>query len=130
MGFALGGAVIGWAAFAAVVSFWPAFPFLHLLALWPIGFTALWLLHITTFGARVVASERLEMAGPVMNRRRVVGVFASGLGLAILASAVAAPRALAVQCKPFGAKCSHGADCCGFVCACFGRNGKTDCTCT
>src|SRR5438876_524371 len=64
-------------------------------ALWPIGFTALWFLHIATSGARAVASERREMPGPDMTRRRTVGVFASAVALAILASAVAAPRAWA-----------------------------------
>ncbi|PWT82040.1 MAG: hypothetical protein C5B58_08875 [Acidobacteria bacterium] len=107
MGFALGGAVIGWAAFAAVVSFWPGFPFLNLLTLLPISFTAIWLLHIATFGARVVASKRRERPGVVMSRLRVVGVFASGLGLAILASAVAAPRVLAGG----GPCCDYTGDC-------------------
>jgi hypothetical protein len=127
MGFALGGAVIGWAAFAAVVSFWPGFPFLNLLALWPISFTAIWLLHIVTFGARVVASERRETSGVVRSRRRVVGVFASGLGLAILASAVAAPRALASSCcnvTPTGDTCGSDHSCIpSFTCQSRGFQG-------
>jgi len=105
MGFALSGAVLGWAALAAIASLWPGFPFLNVLALWPIGFTALWFLHIATSGARAVASERREMPGPDMTRRRTVGVFASAVALAILASAVAAPRAWAFKC------CSSDADC-------------------
>jgi hypothetical protein len=95
MGLALSGAVIGWAALVAVVSFWPAFPFLNFLALWPVGFTALWLLHIATFGARVVTLGRQETNGPTISRRRMVGVFANGVGLAILASAVSASKVLA-----------------------------------
>src|SRR5262245_60556597 len=95
MGFALGGAVLGWVTLAAVVSFSPEFPFLTFLALWPIGFTALWLLHLATSGARAVASERREMPEPDLTRRRMVGVFASGVALATLVSAVAAPRAWA-----------------------------------
>lgn len=121
MGLALSGAVIGWAALAAVAALWPGFPFLTLLALWPISFTVLWLLHIATFGIRAVASERRGMPEPDMTRRRMVaGVFASALGLAILASLVAAPQALAggkccvagiTQC-PKGQTCSGHCDHC------------------
>jgi hypothetical protein len=109
MGFALSGAVIGWLALAAAVSVWPRFPYLNLLAVWPLGFTVLWLLHLTTFGARRVAGERRGITGPVMSRRQMAGVFLGGVGVAMLASALAAPRALGgftctknEQCKFLG----------------------------
>ncbi len=117
MGVALGGTVIGWAVLAAVASFWPRFPFLHLLALWPIGFTALWLLHIATYGGRHVTKEIRESqpasaTGPAMSRRRMVGIFASSVALGIIASVMAASRVLAGAHKGFGSCCSPAGGIC------------------
>jgi hypothetical protein len=124
MGFALAGAVIGWAVLGLMVSFWPGFPYLHLIIVWPVAFTALWLLHINTFAARRVVKEHRETTGPIMTRRRVAVVFASALGLGVLISATAAPRAMAGgfncttccnECQKHGLPCNgcnlHGCSC-------------------
>jgi hypothetical protein len=113
MGLSLNGAVIGWAVFAGVVHFWPQFPFMNLLVLWPASFTALWVLHLVTFGGRVVVGERQVMspADHGMTRRRMVAVFGSGVAVAVLASAAAPLRA-------FGVKCGH---------VCCNTNGTVPC---
>ncbi len=124
MGLSLGGAVIGWMVLATVVRFWPEFQFRNFLTLWPASFTVLWMLHIVTFGSRSVVRELREkqraleaapVTGPSMNRRHLMKVFASSAALAIVASAVAAPRALAHGparcCSPIGAKCFIGLTC-------------------
>ena len=104
MGLSLSGALVGWAVFAGVTHVWPQLPFGHLLVLWPIAFTALWALHILTFGGRVVvaqhrgAPEADVVTSTIMTRRRAAAIFASSVGFAVLASAVVPLRALGVPC--------------------------------
>ena len=112
MGLALSGAVAGWAVLAAVMHFWPQFPFTILLVLWPASFTALWVLHVVTFGGRAVVAERqvASIPGPAMTRRRMVGVFGSGVALAVLASAATPLKAFGIGgchscCNPAGPPC-------------------------
>ena len=119
MGLSLSGAVLGWLVFFGTLYFWPQFPFVNVLAAVPATFTALWVLHILTFGSRVVAAEKraghvpAPATGSVMTRRRVAVVFATGVGFAALASAVVPLRALGQGC---GMRCClaslNGADCC------------------
>ena len=98
MGLALSGAVIGWVVLGGVVLLWPQFPFTNLLALWPASFTVLWVLHILTYGGRVVAAEHraqqeaIPATGPVMTRRRMVGILA---GSAVVAAVVSVWSAVA-----------------------------------
>jgi hypothetical protein len=121
MGLSLSGAVIGWAVLAGVVQFWPQFPYTALLALWPASFTALWVLHITTFGGRAVACvrretlsvERTEPAAlSLISRRGMVGLFARSVGLAALASAAVSVNAFAANSIPL-CTCSAGTAFCG-----------------
>src|SRR5690349_7849498 len=85
----------------AVVHSWPQFPFVNLLALGPAALTALWVLHIFTYGGRVVTAQRhteqeaQPATGSVMTRRRMATVFAAGVGFAAVASALIPLRALA-----------------------------------
>jgi hypothetical protein len=113
MGLSLTGAVAGWVVLAAAVYFWPAFPFAHLLALWPVSFTALWLLHIVTFAGRSTVREVqgtqqfpeiTPATGPIMGRRQMAKVFASGLAFAAVVSVAAAAAEAA------------GNHCCGGSC--------------
>lgn len=92
MGLSLSGAVLGWLVFFGTLYAWPQFPYQTLLALWPTSFTALWLLHILTYGGRNVVAERhtrLTETAPthLMTRRRLAGVFVGSAVLAIVASA-------------------------------------------
>ena len=110
MGLSLIGAVLGWGVFSAVVDFWPQCPFLNVVALLPVSFTALWVLHILTYGARFVKAapvrhqEPMPVAGPLMTRRRmmpVLGMFAVGIGSGMFLST----RAAAVTCLHVGQRC-------------------------
>ena len=125
MGVAFAGTVAGWAVLAGVTSFWPGFRFLHLLALWPIGFTALWLLHIVAYGGRRTTKEIHEnrpafATGSMISRRRMGTILASSIALGVIASAMAAPKVLAGQvccnnvggiCGYSGKPCRAGAEC-------------------
>ncbi len=113
MGLSLTGAVVGWLVLAAAVYFWHAFPFAHLLAVWPVSLTALWLLHIVTFAGRGVVREVRERqqfreitpaTGPTLSRRQMAKVFASGLVFAAVVSVAAAAAEAA------------GNHCCGGSC--------------
>ncbi len=113
MGLSLTGAVVGWLVLAAAVYFWPAFPFAHLLAAWPVSLTALWLLHIVTFAGRSMVREVRERqqcreitpaTGPIISRRQMAKVFASGLAFAAVVSVAAAAAEAA------------GKHCCGGSC--------------
>jgi len=103
MGLSLSGAVIGWVVVAGVAYFWPQFPFMNLLVLWPASFTSLWLLHIVTSAGRTVVSARQgreavvqgqQTTVPVFSRRQVATVFVSGAALAIVASVGSVRQAL------------------------------------
>lgn len=117
MGMSLTGALVGWAALAAVVLNWPQFPFLNVLAVVPVAFTALWVLHLVTYAGRVVAAERHTQQeaphaiGSVMTRRRMATVFAASVGFAAVASALV----------PLSALADNGNGCGGKVCG----NAKT-----
>lgn len=135
MGMSLTGALVGWAALAAAVLNWPQFPFVNILAVVPASFTALWLLHIFTYGGRVVAAQRhtqpeaVPATGSVMTRRRMAAVFATSVGFAALASAGVPLRALgSPPCKDRDKPCASSSVCCpGSIC----HNGKcvTLCDC-
>ena len=91
MGLSLGGAATGWLALAGVLHIWPQFPFANLMALWPACFSALWLLHIFTYGGRVLAAERqAQREGTVrfrvMTRRRLTSLFIGSAVVAIMVS--------------------------------------------
>jgi hypothetical protein len=91
MGLSLGGAATGWLALAGVLHIWPQFHFANLMALWPASFSALWLLHIFTYGGRVLAAEhQAEREGTaqvrVMTRRRLASLFIASAASAIVVS--------------------------------------------
>ncbi len=131
MGLSLSGAVIGWVVLAGVVRYWPQFPFTNLLALWSASFTALWVLHILTFGGRVVAAqhraqeEAVPATGPVMTRRRMLrtagelGVFAGSVGLATLLSL----KAAGASCIHVGSQCGSCTSPGSFISGCTGITG-------
>jgi hypothetical protein len=56
-------AIAGWFALGAGWLVWSAGPLVFVAALWPIGFTALWLLHVGTFAARKVANLQRRNEG-------------------------------------------------------------------
>jgi len=117
MGLSLGGAVTGWLALASVLHIWPQFPFANLMALWPVSFSALWLLHIFTYGGRVVAAEQqAQLAGTarvrVMTRRRLASLFIGSAVLAIGASVQSATGWNNNCCS-----LSHSDSACGFCAA-------------
>ena len=102
MGVAFAGTIAGWAVLVGVTSLWPGFRFVHLLALWPIGFTSLWLLHMAAYGRRRVTKEIHETrpafaTGAKITRRRVATMFVSGIALGVVASAMAATKVMAGQ---------------------------------
>lgn len=129
MGLSLSGAVLGWLVFFGTLYAWPQFPYTTLLVLWPASFTALWALHIVTFGGRSIACVRRATSGTegaepadlsLMSRRRMVGVFARGVGIAVLASAAVSANAFADQRKPL---CTcHGGPFCGGCTPCPGSD--------
>ena len=91
MGLSLGGAVAGWLVLVGVPHIWPQFPFANLVALWPASFSALWLLHVFTYGGRVLAAEhQAQREGAirvrVMTRRRIASLFIGSAVLAIVVS--------------------------------------------
>ena len=108
MGMSLTGALVGWAALAAVLLNWPQFPFVNVLAVGPAAFAALWVLHIVAYAGRVVAAQRhtpqdaIPATGSVMTRRRMATVFAASVGFAAVASAIVPLRALANNGKGCG----------------------------
>jgi hypothetical protein len=94
MRWSLQGAIAGWLVFAAV---WLAYrPAAVAVAVWPVGFTLLWLTHILTFGGRVVRFRVMKDAeagasgGRVLSRRNVL-LFARGTAIAVTLS-TALPR--------------------------------------
>lgn len=110
IGLSLSGAVVGWLAFFGILYLWPQFPFVSVLAVVPAAFTALWVLHLITYGGRAVAAERhtrqetIPATGPVMSRRRMATVFAASVGFAALVSAIVPLRALGSPSQPCGQK--------------------------
>lgn len=137
MGLSLSGAIIGWIVLAAVLYFWPQFPFANLLTVWPLSFTALWVLHITIFGGRAVACARRETSGvattepaaiSLISRRRMVGVFARSVCLGVLVSAAVSANAFAAPSKPF-CTCTVHKPFCGGCTPCPGSSCHPgDCT--
>jgi hypothetical protein len=90
MGLSLSGAATGWLALTSVLQIWPQFPFANLMAFLPASFSVLWLLHVFTYGGRVLAAERqAQLEGavrvPVITRRRLTCLF---IGSAVLAIGV------------------------------------------
>lgn len=120
MGLSLGGAVTGWLVLAGVLHIWPQFPFANLVALWPASFSALWLLHIFTYGGRALAAEhQAQREGTVrvrvMTRRRLANLF---IGSAVLAIVVSVQSATAWNncCSLSGSDSACGFCTPGFVC--------------
>jgi hypothetical protein len=75
------GAVLGWLAIVPTFAFIPN-PECWIVLIWPVSFTALWVLHMLTFAQRSV----VQRAVPNWNRRHALAAFGSALTVAILAS--------------------------------------------
>src|SRR5690348_17261496 len=93
MRLSLVGAITGWLVLVGISQFWAQFRFTSLLTVWPVSFTALWLLHILVYASReavqVLRVERSHAApviGPLYSRRRMVGVFAGSTAVVVLAT--------------------------------------------
>lgn len=56
-------AIGGWFVVGVIWLVWPAGPLVYVVALWPIVFTALWLLHVGTFAARKVGNLQCRNDG-------------------------------------------------------------------
>ena len=89
MRLSLRGAVAGWIVLIAVSHFAPRYGVL--VSPWPISFTALWLLHIGTYGVRAARTrqESAETEGGAhgMTRRALFLRFAGAASFAVLVSA-------------------------------------------
>jgi hypothetical protein len=82
------GAVIGWAAMPPAYSLLPQ-PESWIVFLWPLSFTALWVLHMLIFAQRALSTGRevtLATAAPELDRRRALAIFGAALLVAVLAS--------------------------------------------
>lgn len=126
MRLSLRGALWGWAAAGAVHLLWPGTYGEFILA-WPVSFTALWFVHIATYGvrrARIMrefvrlphqpddARERNRFAYPMMSRRRVLVTFAQAVTAAVLASLSMPVRTGAQSLLPtYGNYCGKGNKC-------------------
>jgi hypothetical protein len=62
------GAVIGWIGAGVIHLLFQDARVWYVVLIWPISFSILWLLHIATFGLRVVAAEREKRSLPHLDR--------------------------------------------------------------
>lgn len=62
-----------------------------------------------------------------VTRRAALKKFGVGLAGLVLASFGLANKAAAARCKPSGAKCMHGSQCCSGVCWSFSSNKQSVC---
>jgi hypothetical protein len=112
MRWALRGAVITWAA-VIVVHYLSSNLWYWFLPL-PVSFTALWCLHIATFGRRAVRAatngETRETVSDALTRRKFLR-FARAAAFAVSLSAVLPKLAKAQACDPGWGKC-RGIDVC------------------
>jgi hypothetical protein len=119
-------AVVGWAVVGISKLLLPGAFVEHFLVLCAVSLTMLWLLHVTTYGARQVMATRSssrrirEIAAPVvernpMGRRALIGTFGRALGLAIVASLSLSLPARA-QGLPNGSECNYSLNCASGCC--------------
>ncbi len=115
MRWSLRGAVLGWVALGLV---WLAAPrWAPFVLVWPLSFTTLWIIHIVTFGRRVVRNvieKNDKENGPAIPGRRVLLRFLSASAVAAAVSA-ALPRLLRADdsgCPSGMHVCSDDTHCC------------------
>lgn len=139
MRWSLRGAILGWCSVGVAQVLHVGTPIEEALLVWPACFSALWMLHITTYGARramatgeraessFVAEPHVPVGGPHVHRRRVLRTFAQGAALAVIASASLPSRARADDCVSQGQPCIlYGTPCCGTY-TCKGTFPNTTC---
>ncbi|HUO93387.1 MAG TPA: hypothetical protein VMU22_10720 [Rhizomicrobium sp.] len=118
MRWSLQGALAGWLVLAA--AFVAYRPLAAVIAIWPLTFTVLWLMHVLTFGGRVVRFRMMKDAdvragnARVLTRRNML-LFARATAIAVTLSAVVPQRARASDedgCPGNMHICSDGQHCC------------------
>jgi hypothetical protein len=97
----LRGALVGWAITVAAASF--GFNYWYLILPWPVAFTALWALHVTTYAGRSMnAISRTRRAGLNTARvtRRLIFIHGMRATALVILSSMAIPEIAAAQDPP------------------------------